>query len=228
MARQVQFLRAENRIPGNERLTAWERHKLIRLAAWLGPVLRFLISVVCYDTFRRWTRKPAKRVAPTRKPGRPRKPEEVRRLVVRLATDNPSWGYSRIMGELRKLWFTNISRATVRTILREHGVEPAPTRNEPTWDEFLKAHAKTLWARDFFTQPIWTWGGRRTAYILFFIHVGTRRVIVSKATIHPTSDWAVEQAGHVLRFVAEEGFERPTILFRDTGTASSGLASTRH
>ena len=81
-----------------------------------------------------------------------------------------TWGYTRILGELRKLGIGEIARATIRNILIDHGIEPAPMRNEPTWDQFLKAHAKTLWACDFFTKPVLTWREPRLCFVLFFLH----------------------------------------------------------
>jgi mono/diheme cytochrome c family protein len=84
----------------------------------------------------------------TRNPGRPRMPEDLRKLVLRIANDN-GWGYSRILGELRKLVVRNVSRTTVINILKEAGLDPSPKRGKGTWDEFVKRHASTLWACDF-------------------------------------------------------------------------------
>src|SRR5690606_30684980 len=81
--------------------------------------------------------------------GRPKSSESLRALVARIAMETGG-GYTRILGELRKLGFLSVSRTMVRNILAEPGIEPAPDRGEPVWDEFLKRHAETLWACDFF------------------------------------------------------------------------------
>ncbi len=86
----------------------------------------------------------AKKATPKRKPGRPRTPDEIRELVLRLAKET-SWGYTRILGELRKLGIKSISRQTVKVILKENDIDPGPKRGKGTWDEFLKIHADTLW-----------------------------------------------------------------------------------
>ena len=91
------------------------------------------------------------------KVGRPRKPEEIRDLVVQMAKDS-GWGLGRIAGELKKLGLP-ISKGTVRNILREHGFDLGPNRCEGSWGEFLTMHAKTLWACDFFSKMVWTLGG---------------------------------------------------------------------
>ncbi len=221
LARQIQYLRAENRVlrarlPRRVRLEPSEKARLVRLGRPLGLALQSLTSIVRYDTFRRWLRPrvPARR-GTRRRPGRPRKPDDLRTLVVRLARENSSWGYSRILGELRKLGITSIARGTIRTILREHGLEPAPQRNEPTWDQFLAAHAKTLWACDFFTAPVLTWLGPRLCFVLFFLHVQSRRVIVVPACTNPTTAWSAVQAGMFLAEAKRQGFEPPTLLLRD-------------
>jgi len=222
LARQVQFLRAENRIlrervSARVRLTDHERRKLVTLGAPLGAAVRELLSIVAYATFQRWVRElgKRKRARKVRKSGRPPKAEVLRSLVVRLASENLTWGYSRILGELTKLGIRDIARSTVKNILEEHGLEPAPFRAEPTWAEFLKIHAKTLWACDFFTRPVLTLAGWRTCTILFFLHVQTRRVIVCPPTLHPTHEWSREQAILFVEHAKAQSFCSPTILIRD-------------
>lgn len=135
--------------------------------------------------------------------------------MVRLAHENSGWGYSRILGELRKLGVTDIARAPIRAILIEHGLDPAPKRQEITWDQFLRSHAKTLWACDFFTAPVLTWLGPRLCFVLFFLHVQTRRVIVASACTNPTTAWSAAQAEMFLNEVDRQGFEPPAVLLRD-------------
>jgi putative transposase len=107
---------------------------------------------VTYGSFLRWirnatTNEATKKVS-TRKPGRPRTSDDIRSLVVELAREN-SWGYTRILGQLRRLGINKITRQTVKNILKEHGLDPGPERGKGTWDEFLCAHAQTLSQCDF-------------------------------------------------------------------------------
>lgn len=141
-----------------------------------------------------------------RKPGRPRTPEEVREIILRIA-DETGWGYTRILGELKKLGIRSVGRTTVRKILIEAGHDPGPTRGEGSWDEFLKIHARTLWASDFLSKPVWTLGGLVDHYLLFFIHLETRRVIMSPATPHPTNQWVTQQARNFVMDVEDHGLE---------------------
>ena len=159
--------------------------------------IRELITIVTPRTFARWVngdgQRKRKRRLPVPTPGRPKTPDEVRALVVRLAREN-DWGYTRILGELRKLNVTKISRQTVKNILKQHGLDPGPHRGEGSWEEFLKMHAQTLWACDFFSKHVWTKAGLVEVFVLFFIHVGTRRVQLAGMSARPNSAWIAEQA----------------------------------
>ena len=127
----------------------------------------------------------------------------------------PGWGYTRILGELRKLGIMSVSRTTVRSILKEHGVEPAPDRAEPVWDQFLKRHASTLWSCDFFHKKILTPRGLKRYTTLVFMHIESRKIIVTKSTKHPTSDWMCRVAECFPMMVKQLGLDTPTILVRD-------------
>lgn len=218
LARQVRFLREENRIlkaklPERISTTPEERSRLLRFGVPLGDAIKGLISIVKPGTFARWVRRgPGRRRAG--RTGRPRKPEEIRVLIVRIARET-GWGSTRVLGELRKLGITNVSRTTVRRILNEHGIDPAPKRRGQSWDEFIRAHAETLWACDFFTKTVWTPLGPRLAFVLFFLHVGSRRVTVSEPTLKPTREWSAEQASIFLAQAETDGHEPPKILLRD-------------
>ncbi len=154
LARQVAYLKEENRIlrarlPERLVATGQEKRRLLRFGKKLGQQLNELISIVTYQSFLRWVRESeaahtAKKATPKRKPGRPRTPDDIWELVLRLAKEN-SWGYTRILGELRKLGIKSISRQTVKVILKENDIDPGPKRGKGTWDEFLKIHADTLW-----------------------------------------------------------------------------------
>lgn len=188
--RQVQFLKAENeilrsRIKGSVRTTPKERARLIRLGRPLGAAVKSLVTIVSPDTFCRWLRGDAKATKSRGRPktGRPRTPESIRALVLRLARET-DWGYTRIHSELQKLGI-RISRRGVANILKEVGAPSSPERSEQTWDEFIKAHARTLWACDFVAKKILTRRGWVDAYLLVFIHIQSRRVHISPATISP-------------------------------------------
>lgn len=143
--------------------------------------------------------------------------KEIRELVVRLAKET-GWEYGRILGELRKLGIHSISKPTIRAILREHGIEPAPKRGEQTWDEFLKQHARTLWACDFFETKAWSWKGLVPLFTLVFIHIQTRRVIITRSTTKPDQAWVIAQAERFAAAAADEVGEPATLLLRDSDT----------
>ena len=147
LARYVRYLQEENRslrdrIPGQIHTRPHERARLLKFGRCLGHAIDELVTIVTPGTFRRWMREEDRGVV--KKPtGRPRKSAVLRELVVRIAKET-GYGYSKILGELRRLGVTRISRETVRTIVRAEGVEPSPKRSTHTWDEFLKSHAETL------------------------------------------------------------------------------------
>ncbi len=111
-------------------------------------------------------------------------------LIVRMAGENPRWGCVRICGELRKLGL-RVGATTIRTLLRRHGLGPAPRRCGPTWSQFLRAQAEGVVACDFFTaETIW----RKTLYVLFFLQVSTRQVVAVGVTANPDAAWVTQQA----------------------------------
>jgi len=114
----------------------------------------------------------------------------VRELVVRLARENPSWGYRRIQGELVGLGVT-LAASTVWMILKEAGIEPAPRRLELRWSEFLRAQAASILECDFLTVDTLF---LKRFYVLFFIELGSRRVHLAGCTANPTGAWVTQQA----------------------------------
>jgi transposase InsO family protein len=127
-------------------------------------------------------------------PGRPKIDEELETLIVRIARENRSWGYDRIVGVLANLGYT-VSDQTVGNILKRHGIPPAPDRKTTTtWKEFIRTHMDVLVATGFLTAEVWTRGGLITYYVLFFIHLGSRKVHIAGVTPHPTAPWMTQVA----------------------------------
>jgi putative transposase len=118
----------------------------------------------------------------------------VRELVLRLARENPSWGYLRIVGELRKLGIA-VSATSVRNILAKAGVPPAPQRDRLSWRTFLRAQGESFLACDFLTvDTVWL----RRVYVLVFLSIGSRRVEYFACTSKPNTAWMLQQARNVL------------------------------
>jgi putative transposase len=209
LAKQVQYLKTENRVlrsrlPKLIMTTPAERARLLKYGKPVGAAINQLITIVVPGTFHRWVResKDHKRSKANRT-GRPKKPLDLKKLILRIARET-GWGYTRVLGELRKLTRHRISRQTVANIMREAGLEPGPKRGEKTWDEFLRMHSATLWQCDFFTKRAWTLRGLRYLYVLVFLNVATRKVFVTKATEHPNTAWVIEQTAAFIRHAREQ------------------------
>jgi putative transposase len=158
--------------------------------------LAAVASIVTPDTILTWHRKLVAQKfdgSHQRKaPGRPPIDAELEGLVVRMAKENRSWGYDRIAGALKHLGYT-ISDQTVGNILKRHGIPPAPKRKKTTtWNEFIRTHIEVLVATDFFTTEVWTWCGLVTYYVLFFVHLGSRKVHIAAVTPHPDQRWMIQ------------------------------------
>jgi len=163
-----------------------------------------------------WHRKLAARKYDTssrRKPGRPPVVRSIARLVVRLARENPGWGYRRIHGELTKLGVT-VAPSTVWEILRAAGIDPAPRRSGPTWRQFLHAQAAGILAVDFLHVDTVQF---RRLYVLVFIEHGTRRMHLGGVTSSPTGEWTVQQARN-LALSLDERLGDMRFLIRDRGS----------
>jgi putative transposase len=203
LRRQIELLKAENemlrkRVPKKRIfLSRKERDRLIELGKGIGPGVRHLITIVHARTFQRWIseRESGKQ---SKKIGRPKTLETVREIVIRIAKET-GWGYSRILGELKKLRIQAICPSTIKNILKEEGLVPGPRRGPGSWSEFLSIHAETLWQIDFFSKCIWTPKGLRQCFVLAFLHVATRRVIVSPCSFKPDARWMERQAEAFLK-----------------------------
>lgn len=227
--RLIEYLRAENRVlkelHGKKRLLLTDDQR--RRLAVPGKALRRKLlgevgTLVSPDTILRWHRQLIAEKwdysdRRRNKPGRPPITDEIRALVLKLAKENPTWGYDRIQGALTNLGHV-VSDASVGNILKQNGIEPAPDRKlRTTWKTFLQAHWETLAAVDFTTIEVWTKGGLVTYYLLFVLELATRRVHFAGLTLSPDGPWMTQVAKNLTDY--EDGFlngKRYLLLDRDT------------
>ena len=156
-----------------------------------------IVGIVTPDTILRWYRRlVAKKYdgSNARRPGRPRTKADLAVLVVRMAKENPTWGYTRIRGGLKRLGH-DVGRNTIKAVLKDHGIEPAPERGtNMAWKTFLTAHWDGLAAADFFTVEVLTMRGL-VRYVGFFVmKLKTRRVAIAGITRQPDETWMTQVA----------------------------------
>jgi putative transposase len=202
-----------------------DRALLTALARGLGRE-RWSVLLVKPDTILAWHRRlVANHWTYPHRPGRPSTAAETRRIVMRLARENPTWGYRRIHGELARLGIT-IAASTVWAILKRAGIDPAPGRNSESWTTFLRTQAAGIVACDFFTVDTVL---LRRYYVLFFIELQTRRVHLAGITTNPTGAWTTQAARNLMmgydqtiRFLIRDGAGQFTAafdeVFRSDGT----------
>ena len=193
----------------------WSDRAIVALLASLVPRQRWSAFLVTPKTILEWHRRlvRVRWTYPHRRPGRPALGTETVELIVRLARENPRWGYLRIVGELRKLGVT-ASKTSVATILSRHGLPPAPRREGPTWSQFLRAQAKGILATDFFhVDSVML----RRYYVLFVIEVDSRVVHLLGVTTNPAMAWVTQVARNFTSDLEEAG-RRFRFLIRDRDT----------
>jgi helix-turn-helix protein len=195
----IEYLVEENRILKEQvkgrrlRLTDDERRRLAAKGRQIGRrVLRQVATIVTPDTILRWHRQLIARkwTFTPKRPGRPGVMKEISALILRVATENPRWGYTRIQGALKNLGHS-VARNTVAKVLKDNGIPPAPERPS-SWRTFLRAHWGAIAGADFFTTEVWTPRGLVTYYTLFVIDLRSRKVHVTSATPNPDA-WFMAQ-----------------------------------
>ena len=216
----IAYLIEENRLLRRQlggrrlRLTDDDRRRLAARAYRLGrQTLCEVATIVTPDTLLRWHRQLIARkwTYPTRV-GRRGVLTEIRRLVVRMAAENPTWGYTRIQGALKNVGHC-VGRSTIARILKAVGVPPVPER--PTsWQTFLRAHWGAIAGADLFTTEVWTWRGLVTYYTVFVIDLASRRVHILGSTPYPDHRF-MEQIGRTLTAADNGGLHEHGVLICD-------------
>jgi len=224
--RVTEYLLAENAILREQlrgrriRYTDAQRRRLAEAAKRLGrKALRELDPLVTPDTLLRWYRRlVARKYDGTARRGssRPRRTDDIVELVLRMAKENPSWGYTRIRGALHNLGH-DVGRNTIKRILLEAGVDPAPERSKRTsWNAFLRAHWGAIAAMDFFTVEVVTLAGLVRYHVLFVIDLASRRVEIAGLVHQTHAAWMQQIARNLTDAV--DGFllgHRYLIMDRD-------------
>ena len=133
--------------------------------------------------------------------GRPPIPTDVRQLIIRMARENPGWGYFRLRRELLKLGHT-VAATTVRSVLLAADIPPAPQRWGMSWKQFLRAHAESVIAADFFSVDTIFF---KRLYVFFFVHLSTRRILMAACTAEPNGAWVTQQDRQLSWGLEDEG-----------------------
>ena len=222
---KIEYLIEENRVLRSQiekriLLTDAERSILAQKAIVLGKLMADTVTIVKPETILKWHRRLiAKKFDGTKNRkthGRPPIIPEIEELVLTMARDNPSWGYDRIARAMKNLGH-NISDQTVGNILKRNGIAPSPERERnTTWAEFIRRHKEVLWATDFFATEVWSMIGLTTFYVLFFIQISTRRVVLGGITVSPNEQWMKQIARNVSGWGGEMAGARYLIHDRDS------------
>jgi len=202
-----EYLVAENRmlrakVKGRLVLSREEKVTLADIAHRLGrKALREMTSAARPETILGWYQKLIARKFDgsnlRQRAGRPKITPEIENLVMRMARENPGWGYDRIVGALANLGHL-VSDQTAGNILKRHGIAPAPKRKQTIrWNDFIRSHMAVLAGTDFFTVELLTLKGLVTYYVLFFIHLESRRICIAGMTPYPDEEWMNQRARNV-------------------------------
>jgi transposase InsO family protein len=223
-------------VKGVPRLARWDKVLLAAIITRYRALVNTVV-IVRPETVLRWHRAIVRRIWTydnTPKPGRPATSAATVEVIVRLARENPAWGYGKLQGEILKVGH-RASQATIKRVLRRHGVPPAPQRRRaPTWRAFVARHRDQLLACDFFTVDTLF---LQRLYVLFFIELGSRRLHLAGCTATPGAAWVTQQArqlswrlqgrdGQPLRFLIRDRDGKFPASF-DTIFASEGLTVVR-
>lgn len=208
LRRQVQVLERQIKrvrwMPGDRMLMAALRDRLPQ-SAWAGLLVR-------PETVLGWHRALVRRkwAAYLRRPkrGRPRTSTECRQLIVRMAKENPGWGYFRIKGELRKLGHA-VAATTIRSVLLRAGIPPSGRRAKLSWKQFLAAQAQTLVVADFLSVDTVFF---KRLYVLIYMHLATRRILLAACTANPNEAWMAQQARNLAWTLEEEGIKLTAVI----------------
>ena len=197
LVREVDYLIAENQVKNQIatsgrrlKFTDEQRRLLVDKAKLLGRRLFEVVTIVRPETILRWQQKLIAHKFDSskieRKVGRPRVEQDIEQLVLKLARENRTWGYTRIAGAIKNLGM-KVSCSSVANVMRRNGFNPSGERVKGgiTWAEFIKIHKDVIWATDFFTAEVWTPLGLVTFYVLFFIQIRTRKIVLGGITAHP-------------------------------------------
>ena len=235
---EILLLRQQLRIlqrkqPHPPRISRWEKLTLVVLASKLTTLtsraraqLGQVVLLFKPDTLLKWHRELVRRKWTFRKGtprGRPPISAEIETLLLRLAKENPTWGYGKLEGEVRKLGYA-IGRTTVKAVLKRKDVPPAPERAKrgSSWRTFLQHYQDQILACDFFTvETAWL----KTLYVLFFIELGSRRVHLAGCTSRPTAAWVAQQARQ-LSWQIQDGALPVRFLIHDRDTKFSAAFDT--
>ena len=199
---------------GRPRLRSADRVLLAALGQLL-PRKRRRSFLVEPATLLRWHRDLVRRrwTYAGRRPGRPPLASQMQALILRLAAENPTWGYKRIQGELVALGLP-LSASSVWNILHRHGIDPAPRRASVSWRRFLRQQAAAILECDFFTvETLWL----RRFYVLFCIELSRRRVYLAGITANPDGAWVVQQARNLTMTLAEQKQSHRIVIRGEVG-----------
>ena len=199
----IEYLQEEVRVLKEQlgkkpRFNDEQRRRLAAKAKKLGgQCLREIATLATPRTLLDWHQRLIARKydsSAKRSPGRPPTPAEVRDLILRMAAENRTWGYTRIQGALQNLGH-EIGRGTIAKVLKEAGVDPAPERQKKTtWKEFLRSHWDVLAAADFFNIEVWTVRGLVRYHVLFVVRLATREVHLAGIIPEPNGPWMRQMA----------------------------------